>query len=682
MQFLLAIVFIELLLFTIFRIAFFVGFSKYADNYTLEEVFYSFWIGFRFDLQLAVLITLPLFLAAGIKYIGLFKSTFGKIFWLGYLLLVNITVVTLYIINFAYFDFFKKLVDNNIVRFFYDFGEAFKMAQEGYPVNSAIVIATLSFIIVFLLLKKLFEKIDKTEPTSLNWKKKVTLYALFTLVFVFVGYGKTEFYPWRWSEAFWSSNNFLSSLSSNPITYFANTLKNTDVKYDTKAAKKYYPVIADFLEVKHQDLESLSLARIITPEHQTKYKTNKPNVIFILGESTAYARTSMSGNPLNPTPYLQEMAKDGISYTMYLTPHSGTARSVWAAMTGSADAERMKTSSRNPMIVEQHMILNSLEDYKKFYFIGGSLSWGNVRGVIGNVEGLTTREEASYESPRNDVWGLSDAHLVGEVNKTLKETKEPFFAFIQLAGNHSPNTIPEENFGFEMPAKVDKETLLKYSFDGKQDELIGQRFLDHSVGRLIRLAKEEKYFDNTIFIFVGDHGLPRRADHLHKADEVYATATLRTPLIIYAPKIFKPEVINYPVSEVDIMATIAGLSGEEYINTTFGRDVLDKDFTKKPHYAFFMTHERNPTINLIGEEFVFRIRADGSDKRLFKYFFDKEDDNLLSKYPQVADEMEQLCRGIYENTRHTRYHNSKKDVQKRLVQLEKLNTPNMIATTK
>lgn len=664
-RFLIILAFSELVLFTIFRIAFFIGFHKYATTYTLDEILYSFWIGFRFDMQLIAFINLPIILFASIKYIGIFKSPFGKYFWLGYILLSNIIIVVLYVINFAYYDFFKKLVDNTLITFFYDFGEAFKMAQEGYPINTAIVIAIVFFVFVFLLLRKLFNYID-TKEAVISRKKKISLYIVFVVSFIFAGYGKTELYPWRWSEAFWSSNNFLSYLSSNPVIYFGNTLKNTDVKYDEKLTKHYYDVVADFLEIKNKDEAKVNLARVIVPNHNEEYTFAQPNIVFILGESTGYARTSISGNPLNPTPFLKHMSDNGITYSSYFTPHAGTARSVWTAMTGSVDAERMKTSSRNPMIVEQNMILNSLKDYKKFYFIGGSLSWGNVRGVIGNVDGLISREEASYKSPRNDVWGISDAHLAGEINDVLKNEQKPFFAFVQLAGNHSPNTIPEENFGFIAPKKVSKETLLKYSFDGNQDELIGQMFLDHSVKRLITLAQKEKYFDNTIFIFVGDHGLPRRADHLHKADEVYGSSTLHTPLVIYAPKLIKHKQIHYPVSEVDMMATIAGLTGETYINSTFGRDILEKDFDKKPHYAFFMTHEENPTINLIGEKFIFRVRADGTEKRLFKYFFDKEDDNLIGKNPIIAKEMENICRGIYENTRYTRYHNSTYQVNKYL----------------
>ncbi len=671
-RFLSILAFSELVLFTIFRIAFFVGFHKYASAYTSNEILYSFWTGFRFDIQLIVIINAPIFLFAGIKYLGIFKSTFGKYFWLSYILLSNIIIVVLYVINFAYYDFFKKLVDNTLITFLYDFGEAFKMAQEGYPVNSALILSALFFLLIFLLLRKLFSIVDKTD-VAFSLKKKIMVYGIFTILFTFAGYGKVELYPWRWSEAFWSSNNFLSYLSSNPVTYFGNTLKNTDVKYDEKLTKHYYDVVADFLEVENKDAAKLSLARVVIPNHDAEYKFIKPNVVFILGESTGYARTSISGNPLNPTPFLKHMSDKGITYSSYFTPHAGTARSVWTAMTGSVDAERMKTSSRNPMIVEQNMILNSLKEYKKMYFIGGSLSWGNVRGVIGNVDGIISREEASYESPRNDVWGISDAHLAGEVNDVLKNEKEPFFAFVQLAGNHSPNTIPKENFGFVEPKKVSKEQLLKHSFDGLQNELDGQMFLDYSVKRLITLAQKEKYFDNTIFIFVGDHGLPRRADHLHKADEFYGSGSLHTPLVIYAPKLIKHRQVHYPVSEVDIMATIAGLTGKPYVNSTFGRDILDKNFDKKPHYTFFMTHEDNPTINLIGEKYIFRVRADGTDKRLFEYFFNKENDNLITQYPQIAKEMEDICRGIYENTRYTRYHNSTMNVENRIKEISTTN---------
>ena len=672
-RFLSLLIFWEVVLFTLFRIAFFIAFKDYGTGYDSLDVLFSFWLGFRFDLQLAIIANLPILLFGGVKYIGIFKSNFGKYFWISYIFVVNIAFIALYIIDFPYFDFFKKMVDSTIIRYFYDIGEAFKMLSEGYPLIPSMIGFLLFMLILFILIKRLVNSVDGVDIFK-STKQKVVIYVLFFIVYVFAGYGKFEMYPWRWSEAFHSSNSFISYLASNPVTYFKNTLKNRGVKYDINETKKYYPNMVKYLDIDSYDEQNLSLLRIVEPNHSSKYTFDKPNIIFILGESTSYARTNMSNNPLNPTPFLKEMSDNGLTYSRYYVPHAGTARSVWVTMTGLPDVELMKTSSRNPMSVQQHMLINSMDDYEKYYFIGGSLSWGNVRGVIGNVNNLHTFEEQDYKnSPHNDVWGISDVHLAGEVNDVLKKEKKPFFAYVQLAGNHSPNTIPDENFGFEFSQDVSKEELLKYSFDGKLDELKGQRFLDHSVKHLVTLAKKEEYFKNTIFIFVGDHGLNRRGDHMHEASQTFGTATLQTPLIIYAPELIEHKEFDYPVSATDIMATIGGLIGQKYINSTIGRDILEKGFEKKLHYAFYINHQDNFGLNLIGKEFIFRMKANGEDKALYKYYYDKKDENIMEKHPKIAKKMEGIAKGIFESTRYIRFHNAPEDIEKRLKELN----PNM-----
>ena len=663
-RFLLSLMVFEMIIFTLFRVIFFVAFAKYAQSYTTSEVLYSFWLGFRFDIQLFAIAFLPVLLFGGIKYIGLYKSKIAKYFWLTYIFLANSVIILIYGIDFPYYDFFKKMVDSSIIRYFYDIGEAMRMLSEGYPLVSSSLALFIFLLLLFLAVKKIYESVDKTEDRLFSKKQKISLYAVFVLLYIFSGYGKFEFYPWRWSEAFYSSNTFLSYLASNPVTYFKNTLKNKDVKYDINQTKEYYERVSQFLDIELKDKEKLSIAREVTPNHSSEYSFKKPNIIFILGESTSYARSSISGNPLNPTPFIKEMSDNGITFSRYYTPHSGTARSVWASMTGLSDVERMRTSSRNPMTVQQNMILNSFKDYEKFYFIGGSLSWGNVRGVVSNVDGIHKYEEHNYKnSPRNDVWGISDAHLAGEVNDVLKKQTKPFFAFMQLSGNHSPNTIPDENFGFSKEHNISEKDFLNYAFDGGENDYNGQRFLDHSVKRLITLAKKENYFDNTIFIFVGDHGLPKKALHMHQSEQEFSTHTLHTPFVIYAPKLLKHKRIDYPVSEVDIMATIGGLMGEKYINSTLGRDVLAKDFETKEHYAFYMTHEDNPQINLIAKDYILRMKADGSNVRLFEYYFKDKPKNLAANKRELTQKMQKTCRGIYEQTRYTRFHNSTKDVE-------------------
>ena len=129
------------------------------------------------------------------------------------------------------------------------------------------------------------------------------------------------------------------------------------------------------------------------------------------------------------------------------------------------DIELNKTSSRNPLVVRQHTIINAFKGYDKYYFLGGSANWGEIRGLLlHNIPGLHVFEEGSYSSPRVDVWGISDLNLFEEANKVLRKKKgKPFFAIIQTSGNHKPYTIPDDNRGFKVLA-ADEDEVVKYGF--------------------------------------------------------------------------------------------------------------------------------------------------------------------------------------------------------------------------
>jgi phosphoglycerol transferase MdoB-like AlkP superfamily enzyme len=89
-------------------------------------------------------------------------------------------------------------------------------------------------------------------------------------------------------------------------------------------------------------------------------------------------------------------------------------------------------------------------------------------------------------------------------------------------------------------------------------------------------AKKESYFANTIFVFVGDHGVAGNATEMYP--EVWTQQSLtneHVPLLFYAPALLKAEKREEVVSQIDILPTIAGLAHISYTNTTLGRDLLD-----------------------------------------------------------------------------------------------------------
>ena len=122
-------------------------------------------------------------------------------------------------------------------------------------------------------------------------------------------------------------------------------------------------------------------------------------------------------------------------------------------------------ASRNPAAINQHSIINEFKGYKKYYFIGGSTSWANVRGVLTSaIDGIDIYEEGRLKSPVEDVWGASDKNLFLEANELIRahtqsSPQQPFFAYIQTSSNHRPYTIPEEDLKMFAPPKPSEKEL-------------------------------------------------------------------------------------------------------------------------------------------------------------------------------------------------------------------------------
>jgi phosphoglycerol transferase MdoB-like AlkP superfamily enzyme len=186
------------------------------------------------------------------------------------------------------------------------------------------------------------------------------------------------------------------------------------------------------------------------------------------------------------------------------------------------------------------------------------------------------------------VWGISDKDLFKEANDVFSEEKKPFFAIIQTAGNHRPYTIARGDNDF-VRKELPQDTLLKYGFLSN-DEYNAFRYFDYSFRYFIENAKKQPWFHNTIFVFVGDHGIAGNAKALYP--DVWTDQRLsdeHVPLLFYAPSLLLPQQRTEVVSQIDVMPTIAGLIHQRYTNTTLGRDLLDP--SKKNNGAFIIYHD-------------------------------------------------------------------------------------------
>jgi len=651
------LVFLNLILFTLLRVGFYFYFRVPSDTIAAVDLLNSFYIGMKFDLRLALIINIPVLVLSLIPWTNVFTTKRGKKIAIGYLVFVNMAVLLIYIFDFGHYAYLQSRINVTALRFLYNLQTSALMIWETYPVIWGLIWLAVFAILAWYAANMVVFFISLGAPAPKRSKVMKVIIGVITFLLIGGGiYGKFSYYPLRWSDAYFNSNEFTSSLALNPVMYFFDTLSKKKVTFDEKKTRESYPLMADYLGVDSPDINDLNYVR--HRGHNTK-TAKRPNVIIVLLESFAFYRTGIFGNPLDPTPHFDAVAKKGALFTRFYVPSAGTARSVFALVTGLPDVDTDRTSSRNPLVVNQHTIINEFKGYEKYYFLGGSLNWANIRGLLShNIPGLNIYEEGSYpSSPRVDVWGISDLHLFEEANKVLQERKEPFFAIIQTSGNHRPYTIPDDNRGFKV-LDIDEKTVKDAGYISL-DEFNSFRFMDHSIGFFMDTAAKEKYFNDTIFVFLGDHGLPGSASHMLRSEEQLQLTKYHVPLVIYAPGMMKEgHVYDMVASEVDVLPTIAGLASTPYLNTTLGRDLFDGVHDKK-RFAFTISDQTTvPHLGLVGRDFIFLMYGDGSKKSLHSYLSSTPRDDITGQYPDIAASMEELCRAIWETARYMPYHNA------------------------
>jgi phosphoglycerol transferase MdoB-like AlkP superfamily enzyme len=307
------------------------------------------------------------------------------------------------------------------------------------------------------------------------------------------------------------------------------------------------------------------------------------------------------------------MADSGIFFEKCFSPHVSTARGLFALLTGIPDVQLSMFSTRNDSALNQHTIVNNFDGYDKMYFLGGSPEFNNFHGLIKNINGLQMHVEGTFSSPKMNVWGISDKNLFLEANNVFKKQEKPFFAIIQTADNHRPFMTPEEDEDFEKVV-LPRDTLRKYGFESV-NEFNSFRYSDYCFKKFIESAKNESYFHNTIFVFVGDHGVSGNAKNMYPSTWTdQRLVDEHVPLLFYAPYLLPPQKRTEVVSQIDVLPTIAGMVQQPYVNTTLGRDLLNP--AKSNNYAFVIYHDEG-RIGIITDSYYFTKNTNFKEEHLY-----------------------------------------------------------------
>ena len=222
--------------------------------------------------------------------------------------------------------------------------------------------------------------------------------------------------------------------------------------------------------------------------------------------------------------------------------------------------------------------------------------------------------------------GVPDHVLFDKFIEVTNERKngKPFLAVMMTASDHGPWKVPDD-----IPFKPDS--------GNEQDNCT--LYADWSIGRFMSYAKKMPWYKNTVFMFLGDHGLSM--GHTYEMPLSYN----HVPFVIHQPAILKADTISSPAYQPDIPATVMGIIGATYTNSTFGINVLKE---KHP----FVVFSADDKIGCVDDKGFYYYKTLTNGQRYLRKYKNLDPVNYLEKYISKSDSMEKNMMMIYESANY------------------------------
>ncbi|MBB4866311.1 hypothetical protein HNP46_005216 [Pseudomonas nitritireducens] len=654
-------------LFALLRGVFLLGFSGLPWQ-TLGEngdALRTLGIGLRFDLRLALLLVLPLMLLAWLPGFNLLRSRAVRYLARAYLALAVGLVLLVYIIDFGHYAYLGVRINATVLRFIEDAQISTGMVWQTYPVGW-ISLGWLVCLALTLALLRQLERRTLERPATTISRWSVTSGAVSVSVLVLLGLlGRVDNLnlqnpvPLRWSDAFYSGDAQIAALGLNPVVFLYDTLRVDPIAYDEAEARRHYPLMVKYLGIESPDAQALDYRRRQPAQSAAPAAGRQPNVVFVMLESLGTSAVGAYGNPLNPTPNLDRIAREGWFFRHFYVPVTGTAKTVWASITGVPDVTREQTATRNPLISRQHSLINALDGYEKFYMIGGNAGWANINALIQrSIDDVRLYEERHWQAPLVDVWGISDLDFFKEGTAVLRQLPkdQPFFAYLQTSGNHRPFTIPRDNDGFQaLDLPLEK---VQAAGSRSLEQFNAVRLLDFNIGKLLEMAERDGYLGNTIFVFFGDHNTRiSQIPHMAPGFDQLGLESNNVPLMIYAPGLLEPRTFDEAVGLADLLPTVLGLLGKPHTNGGMGRDLQQAPAEGERVVPLVLREGTFPVIGGVTRRFLLQMQHDGSSPTLHDIYSPTPLEDVAARHPEEFQRLAALTRAMHETSRAMLYRN-------------------------
>lgn len=581
---------------------------------TAWDVIQAFIMGVRFDIvSIGFVISIPTIILTIFSFFGKKSRIFEQIYT--WVLTVCFTITFgICAADIPYFDqFFDRF---NITAFEWmatgDSVFVFKMIFEE-PTYILMMLPVLACGFIFWFFANRIMK-RSTGWESVNYAR----YGVYTLLLsglIFIGMrGRlNEKSPIMVGTAYFGNNAMLNQLGLNPnFTLARSWLDSKDP--DNKKVRFMSDDEAIAIVQQNLGIENPDPDFPIAREVASDSVSNDYNVIVVIMEGMSYNKTTHGGNTRNLTPFLDSLMSNSLSYNKCYTTGTHTYCGIYSTSVSYPVVFRNHALKRIP-VLQYDGLAATLQryGYQTAYFTTHDKEFDNVAGFLSQngVERIVSQADYPVSEVKTTL-GVPDDYMFRfamPIFDEMASNGRPFCATMMTASDHGPFYIPEY-------------------FTPKNDDVRYQitEYADWSLRRFIEMASEKPWFDNTLFVFVADHGAALDTDYS------IPLSYFHSPLVFYMPKHLESIENECIASQMDVFPTVMGILGKSYVNNTFGID-LRKEIRK---YVYFMGDDK---YGVLDGDWLLINKPSEEQIGLYKYV-EKEKKNYILEYPEIAQEMQ------------------------------------------
>lgn len=562
--YLLTIYVAALLFFFIFRFILFISTEyQFPDNIqndiALQAV--AFIRGVWFDNVIACyILILPLvvlWIAGIFNYTAkwLFKST--AIYFICFYSLSFIIAAA----NIPYFGYFFKTINSSIYNWF-GYGATTAGMVFGETSFYLPIFLGIASILLFgwgvLTLSSYFYRESTKASSTIHITNRISILltgAACVGLCLFGIRGRMGYNPIKVSQAYYCEDPFLNQLGVNPVfNLLTSTLDDNRKENRYLHLMPEQEAVANVQKLLHR--EGITDISPIARKINQATSPNPKNVVLIFMESMSANLMNSFGATKQLTPFLDSLYQQSLSFSHFYSAGIHTNHGMYATLY-SFPAIMKRNAMKGSVIPIYSGLPTILKDngYQNLFFMTHESQYDNMNAFFrtNGFDEIYAQENYPAEKVVNS-FGVQDDFLYQYALPILNkqaESGQPFFTVLLSISNHPPYVIPDY---FKPHSEKPEDQIVEYA--------------DWSIRQFMTEAEKQPWFDNTIFVLLGDHGklvgspeseIPQSYNHI--------------PLMIYGKDI-QPEIKDNFGGQVDVAPTLLGLLNISYTQNNLGIDLL------------------------------------------------------------------------------------------------------------